>query len=456
VPVNAGARLDRLPISSFHRRIMWLIGAGMFFDGFDIYLAGIVLGATVKSGFSTLAQNGYFVSTTFVGMMLGSFVTGFLGDRFGRRFTYQSNLAIFGFASIAAAFAPSMPILILIQAVIGFGLGAENVVGYSTLTEFVPPESRGRWLGFMTVFVVTGLPVAALLGTIIIPRLGWRAMFVLGGVGALIVWYLRKKLPESPRWLESVGRTDEAEALLQAIEGEVSVQHSPLAPPAVSATLKHSRDLSSLASPAILPRMVLGSISLIVINSLLYGFVTWLPTFFVQQGLSIARSFNYSLAMAFGAPIGSAIGALTADSWGRKPTIVGASVATILVGSFYPFITRPAMLMVAGFCLMVPIYVLVALLFAVYIPELFPTEVRLRASGICNTFGRGAIIFTPFIVVALFKSHGVGGVLVFMIGLLVVEILVVLTMGVEPKKRRLEEIETETAVTPIPAEVRNP
>ena len=228
MPVNAGARLDRLPLSSFHRRIMWLIGAGMFFDGFDIYLAGIVLGATVKSGFSTLSQNAEFVSATFVGMMLGSLVTGFLGDRFGRRFTYQSNLAIFGFASLAAAFAPTMQVLILIQFVIGFGLGAENVVGYSTLTEFVPPQSRGKWLGFMTVFVVTGLPVAALLGTLIIPRLGWRAMFVLGGLGALVVWYLRKKLPESPRWLESVGRAEEAEALLSAIETEVALQHAPL------------------------------------------------------------------------------------------------------------------------------------------------------------------------------------------------------------------------------------
>ena len=124
MPVNAGARLDRLPLSGFHHRIMWLIGAGMFFDGFDIYLAGIVLGATVKSGFSTLGQNAEFVSATFVGMMLGSLVTGFLGDRYGRRFTYQSNLAIFGFASLAAAFAPTMQVLILIQFVIGFGLGA--------------------------------------------------------------------------------------------------------------------------------------------------------------------------------------------------------------------------------------------------------------------------------------------------------------------------------------------
>src|ERR1700722_4105140 len=265
MPVNAGARLDRLPISSFHPRIMWLIGAGMFFDGFDLYLAATVLGATLKSGFSTLGQNAQFVSLTFVGMTLGSFVTGFLGDRYGRRFAHQAILAIFGFASIAAAFAPSMRVLILLQFIIGLGLGAENVVGYSTLTEFVPPASRGKWLGFMTVFVVTGLPVSALLGTLIVPHFGWRAMFVLGGMGALVVWYLRKKLPESPRWLESVGRTEEAEVLLKAIEKEVSVQHSPLPPPPLSPLVKHSRNLSSLLTPALLPRMILGSVSLVVI-----------------------------------------------------------------------------------------------------------------------------------------------------------------------------------------------
>ena len=120
------------------------------------------------------------------------------------------------------------------------------------------------------------------------------------------------------------------------------------------------------------------------------------------------------------------------------------------------FILLKIILMTVGFLLMVPIYVLVALLFAIYIPELFPTEVRLRASGICNTFGRGAIIFMSFVVVALFRSHGVGGVLVFMIGLLIVEILVVLTLGVEPKKRRLEEIEPKASASAYPAEVRNP
>jgi putative MFS transporter len=452
-PVNAGARLDRLPLSSFHRRIMWLIGAGMFFDGFDIYIVATVLGATLKSGFSTMRQNAQFVSATFLGMMLGSFLTGFLGDRYGRRFTYQANLAIFGLASIAAGFAPSMGVLILLRFIIGIGLGAENVVGYSTLTEFVPPQARGKWLGGMSAVVTTGLPAAGLVGTLVIPHFGWRAMFLLGGLGALIVWYLRRALPESPRWLESVGRTQEAETILQAIESEVSSSHGSLPHPTSTPAPMRSRSLGSLVSPVLLPRMVVGCFTLIVINTLIYGFVTWLPTFFVQAGLSIAKSFGYALVMSFGAPIGSAVGAFTADSWGRKPTIVGASLLTILVGGIYPFIKDPITLMITGFMLTVPIYVLVALLFAIYIPELFPTEVRLRASGICNTFGRGATILTPFIIVTLFRSHGVGGVLSLMIGLLVLQICVVLLFGVEPKKRRLEEIESEGSVSPYPAKV---
>jgi len=441
VTVNAGARLDRLPLSSFHRRIMWLIGAGMFFDGFDIYVAATVLGATFQSGFSTMAQNAQFMSLTFVGMMFGSFLTGFLGDRYGRRFTYQANLAIFGFACLASAFAPSMTALILLRFAMGVGLGAENVVGYSTMTEFIPPEARGKWLGGMNVVVVSGLPVAALLGTLIIPRLGWRAMFILGGLGALVVWYLRKALPESPRWLESVGRSEEAEALLQSMEREVSQQHGPLPAPVICRSAPPTRNLGSLLSPLLLPRMIVGATTLIVMNTLIFGFVTWLPTFFVHEGLSIVTSFRYSLVMSLGAPIGSAIGAFTADSWGRKPTIAGASLLTIVLGGIYPFIHEPRALLPIGFLLTIPIYVLVSVLFAIYIPELFPTEVRLRAAGICNTFGRGATILTPFLAVALFRSYGIGGVLTLMIGLLVVQTAVVLLLGIEPKKRRLEELE---------------
>jgi putative MFS transporter len=425
-----------MPVSAFHRKVFVLVAIGMFFDGFDIYIAGTVLGTTLKSGFSTMGQNAAFVSMTFVGMMLGSFFTGFLGDRFGRRFTYQANLALFGLASLGAAFAPTMGVLIGLRFLMGVGLGAENVVGYATLTEFAPAATRGKWLGFLAVVVVTGLPVAVLISTVMIPAFGWRSMFLLGGIGALVVWWIRKALPESPRWLESVGRNAEAEALLRTIEASVP---GPLAPVGPSAAAP-SRALSTLFTPPLASRMVLGCIALIVINTLIYGFITWLPSFFVKQGLSIATSFNFTLIMSFGAPVGSAIGALTADRWGRRPTLIGASAVAIGFGAIYPFVTDPVLLPLVGLALTIPMYVLVALLFGIYIPELFPTEVRLRASGICNTFGRGATIVTPFLVVRLFTDHGVVGVLAMMIGLLCVLILTVAVLGIEPRRRSLEAL----------------
>jgi putative MFS transporter len=448
--VNAGARLDRLPMSGFHRRILWLIGIGMFFDGFDIYIASTVLGATIATKFATLADGKWFVVMTFVGMTIGSFATGFLGDRFGRRFTYQANLMVFGLASLAAALAPNIGFLIACRFIMGVGLGAENVVGYSTLTEFVPPARRGRMQGIMTVFVVMGLPVSALLGWALVPVATWRVMFVIGGLGAIAVWYVRKALPESPRWLAATGRDTEAEALLSSIEAEVAAERGAL--PAVPAgdPPRFSRSLDSLFVPAMLRRLVLGSLLLIVINTLIYGFITWLPTFFVKQGMTVVKSLGFTLVMVLGAPVGSAIGALSADLWGRRRTILVASVLAVAAGAAYSFAADPALLMVCGVALVIPIYVLVALLFGIYIPELFPTEIRLRASGICNTFGRAATIGTQFLVVPLFEQYGVAGVLALMIALLVLQIVAVAGWGIETRGRTLEEVAADAARRPLP------
>jgi putative MFS transporter len=445
--VNAGGRLDRLPISAFHHRIFWLVGAGMLLDGYDLYVFANVLPAAAQSGFSTALQNADFISKTFLGMTIGALVSGFVGDRYGRRLTYQINLLIFGLSSLAAAFAPDMTTLIWLRFLMGLGLGAEIVVGYATLTEFVPPKSRGRWLSFMAVLVVSGLPITALLGYLIIPSHGWRPMFVIAGVGALIVWYLRKALPESPRWLEAQGRTADAEALLKAIENEAAMIGS-LPPPAPVAPVKKF-DLRSLAAPSLLRRLVLGSWLLITINTLIFGFVTWLPQFFLQQGLTITRSFAYTLVIALGTPFGALCGALCADSLGRRRTIIGASGLTIMLGVIYATFTSatdPWLILTVGFLLIVSIYTQVALLFGVYTPELFPTDVRLRANGICHTFGRAATIVSPFIVLWLSQTYGISGVLALMIALLAVQIIAVWAWGVEPRQRPLEELESVEAI----------
>jgi MFS transporter, putative metabolite:H+ symporter len=442
--VNAGARLDRLPVGSFHYGIFWLVGAGMFFDGYDLYVGTNVLPAALQSGFSTPSLNADFISKTFLGMTIGALVTGFLGDRYGRRFTYQVNLAIFGLASLAAAFAPDMATLNLLRFVMGLGLGAEIVVGYSTLTEFVPPHSRGRWLAFMSFLVVSGLPVTALLGYLIIPVWGWRPMFVIAGIGALIVWWLRKNLPESPRWLESQGRDEEAEAIMTAIEkGAAAVLPAPVpAAPAAPA------DFAALARPPLLLRMIVGSWVLITVNTLIFGFVTWLPQFFVQQGMTITRSFEYTLVLVIASPAGCALGAFCADFIGRRRSIIGASVATVAFGAIYATFTAataPVVILTIGFLLVLVIYVQVAILFGVYTPELFPTEVRLRANGICNTLGRAATIVSPFVVLWLATGFGMPGVLGLMIALVMVQIIVVWAWGVESRQRVLEDVAARAA-----------
>jgi len=441
--INAGARLDRLPVSSFHYRIFWLVGAGMFFDGYDLYVAGGVLAATIQSKFSTLPQNLQFLSLTFVGMTIGSLVTGFVGDKYGRRFTYQVNLLIFGLASLAAAFAQDMPQLIICRFVQGLGLGAEIVVGYSTLTEFVPPASRGRWLSFMAFLTVCGFPVTAILGYLIIPTWGWRPMFVIAGLGSLVVWYLRKNLPESPRWLEAQGRTAEAEALMQAIEKDVASTAGALPAPGIAAPLPQLT-AADMFKPPILQRLLVGCWVLITINTLIFGFVIFLPQFFLRQGLTITNSLGYTVVLAAASLVGCACGAVLSDSIGRRRSILLGSVCTIVFGWIYAHFNAasdPALVLSVGAVLIIAIYIQTALLFGVYTPELFPTEIRLRANGICNTLGRGATVVSPFVVGFLMVNYGLPGVIWLMIGLLIVQIAAVFFWGVEPARRSLEGLD---------------
>jgi putative MFS transporter len=445
--VNAGARLDRLPISSFHYRIFWLVGAGMFFDGYDLYVAGGVLASTIQTKFSTLPQNLQFLSLTFVGMTLGSLITGFVGDKYGRRFTYQVNLLVFGLASFAAAFAQDMPQLIVCRFVQGLGLGAEIVVGYSTLTEFVPPNTRGRWLAFMAFLTVCGFPVTAILGYLIIPTWGWRPMFIIAGIGSLIVWYLRKNLPESPRWLEAQGRSAEAEALMETIEKEVSSTAGAL-PPAVVAAPLPQLTAADMFRPPILQRLLVGSWVLITINTLIFGFVIFLPQFFLRQGLTITNSLGYTVVLAGASLVGCALGAVLSDSIGRRWSIIGASILTIIAGWVYAHFNAasdPAVVLSVGAILIIAIYIQTALLFGVYTPELFPTEIRLRANGICNTLGRGATVISPFVVGYLMVNSGLPGVIWLMIALLVVQIVAVYFWGVEPARRSLEGLDPKIA-----------
>lgn len=429
-----GPRLDALSVGPFHRRMLALIGAGLFLDGFELYLTAGVLGALTKSGWSTMSMNAGFVMATFIGMMIGAWTAGIIGDRFGRRFAYQFNLMLFGLASLAAALAPNMETLIGLRFIMGLGLGAEVVVGYSMLTEFMPARSRGRMIGWLAVITNSSLFVATFLGIWIIPNFGWRYMFAIVGVGAIIIWALRRSMPDSPRWLESQGRTGEAEAILDSIGAPKASGPSSL-PAAVQKV-----SIAVLFRPPVLGRTLMGILVNIVIGFCLYGFINWLPTFFVKQGETIVASLVWTTVMALGAPTGAVIGLLLVDKIGRKPIIVGASLWAAAFGSLFPFVGGGVPLMITGFFLFIGIYALLAVAFALHVPELFATEYRLRGVGVCSTVGRLSTALVQYVVIALFAWGGVMGVVGLLVSLLLVQALVFLLFGIETKQRSLEEI----------------
>lgn len=447
--VNAGARLDRLPTSAFHRRILWLIGGGMFLDSFDIYLAGGVLGALARSGWSTMQLNAAFLSSTFIGMLIGAFAAGVLGDMKGRKFTYQFNLAIFGVASLAGAFAPSMAWLIVCRFFMGLGLGAEIVVGYGSIGEFIPPKVRGRWSAYLSLITNSALFFSTLLGYLIIPTIGWRAMFAVVGVGALIIWVVRKNMPESPRWLESKGRFDEAERILAGIEAETAAGRAlpPLPRSAADITPRPQVSILSLFGPALLRKTLVAICVQVVINIVIYGFIVWVPTFLVKQGLGVASSLGYATLMSLGGPAGALLGVLLADRIGRRNGLIIVSLIAAVIGWLYSHSTSLGVATLLGFALFTLTYLMVALGIATYLPELFPTESRMRGNGVAGAAGRVAGIFAPQMVVFMYAMGGIEPVLYVIIGALLILVAVLACFGIETNQLSLEEIAGED--TPV-------
>lgn len=437
---SVAARLDRLQVSKFHKRLVALVGGGLFFDNLDIYIAGAVLSVFVATGFSTLDLNAYFVSATFLGMFLGTVGAGIIADAFGRRITFQWNLAIFGVASLAGAAAPSMEWAIFFRFLCGIGLGAELVLGYGTLAEFVPPERRGRWVAALSTISSMGLLVSTLLSWALIPLLGWRVMFVIPGLGALAVLWMRKALPESPRWLEVKGRLDEADRVVTAVEVEVRAEHGELSPPVPRPPVQ----AESIWQKAFIRPLVLGTILQVAMFATLYGLVSWIPTFLLKQGIPINQTLAQSALMSLGAPTGAMIAMLTVDRLGRRTAIIGGSLGAACMAILFGQATSQVAAVSIGFATFALIYFLLATIQAVYLPELFPTSVRMRCNSVCLGIARLTTAVVPFIVVYLFNRWGVAAVLSAIGAVLVIQATAMALLGRETAGRSLE-VATDTS-----------
>ncbi|ABE36841.1 sugar (and other) transporter family protein [Paraburkholderia xenovorans LB400] len=438
----AASRLDRLPLSGFHWRLLCVIGFGLFLEFFDLYTGGAIVGVLLKQGWSTLQLNALFGTLTFAGLTVGAMMAGIIGDRYGRRLAYQINLVVFGIASFAAAVAPDMYWLSAIRFMMGLGIGAEAVISYGMLGEFVPPGFRGRMLAFLSVFGNSAVFVGSLVNLWVIPHLGWRYVFVIAGILAITLWIVRRSIPESPRWLETKGRIDEAEVVLQRIERSVarggelpSYAHEVPAPtPQVS--------IGVLFTPPILVRTLVGSAILVCIGFSIYGLINWLPTFFIQQGFDIVKSLTWTTVITLGGPVGSLLGVAVSDRVGRRPAIIASCVVTAVCGLIYQQVDSAFALMGVGFLLVCSIYVLVAVGQGAYVPELFSTSYRLRGTGVCMTAGRLASAGCQFFILWLFTK---GGVLMVVGSVVAAQLLLafaVWAIRIETRGKRLEDLDS--------------
>lgn len=442
--VNAGARLDRLPIGPFHTRVLWLIGLGMFFDSFDNTLSSSVLAAMLKSGWSTLQLNSVFMSSTFVGLTIGAALAGWLSDKFGRRFAYQFNLAIFGGMALVSALAPSMPWLIAARFIMGIGMGAEYVMGYGLIIEFVPPSHRGRYLGKLALIGGAGVFVTAVVATLVVPWIGWRPMFVIGGIGTLWVWWMRRHLPESPRWLERVGRHAEAEEIMRAIEKDAGVTTPLSSAPQATAPAKepHWVPLSTLFSRTVIRRTLLAIVVNVVCLFGSYSLTGWMPTFFVKQGMSVTHSLGFTAAMMGGWIAGPLFLSYVSDKMGRRTAIMVFAGVCACLGAIYPFLTSATAIISCGFLLVSSVAIFLTLGLGMT-PEMFPTEYRFRGGGVAQMFGRLGLIGSPFIVLELFNRFGISGVVFAISGAYIFIAILIMVAGIETNQQSLEALEPE-------------
>jgi len=462
---NIGQRMDRLPMSKWHMSVFWLIGFGVLIDGFDNYSGGVILAQLIKNGWSNNFLNAAFTSSTMVGLFLGSLFAGFSGDHWGRKFAYQVNLLIFGIASLAAAFTTSMTILIVLRGIIGFGLGAELVVGFGTFAEFVPAKIRGRWTATLSLLANCAPPLATLIGLIVMsslgPNYGWRAMFIIGGIAALVLWYARHDLPESPRWHASRGDFDKANEILTEVEKGIEKEQGIKLPLVKKVkVLDSSQDIknipfSSLFKGTLLKRTIIGSSMLIAMNTAVYSITTWIPTIFVKSGITVTKSIFMTTIILFGAPFGIFIASRIIDKFPRK--LMGSTLLIIIaiLGYIYSLQTSETLILIIGFILISVLYMYVCFACSVYVPELWPTEARLRGLGLCNAVGRAVTIFTPFGVAWIMTQYGSVAVFLTIGAILVIVAVVIATIGIETRQKTVEEIGREAGIIPVFPETRN-
>lgn len=442
-------RIDALPSSAGLWRFITLLALGGFFELYDLFETGYISSGLLAAGvFHTgsegvfgIADQAAFASATFLGLFVGASLLAPYADRFGRRLTFMCALAWYGVFSLLMAFQQSAEMIILFRFLVGIGLGVELVTIDTYLSEWVPAHLRSRAFAYSFFIQFLSVPAVALMSWWLVPQTilnleGWRWVVIAGAVCSLVIWLIRKNLPESARWLAQQGRHQEAHKVLSEREKRCGIAPGEdFSDSDAAAALPKKGRFSEIWSPAYRKRTLM----LVVMNFFqaigFFGFGNWLPALLSGKGATVTHSLLYAFFITLAYPLGSLICSRYADKLENKWQIVFSSLMTVVFGTLFALATNPVLMIICGFLIT---YSNAWLTFSyhAYQTEIFPTHIRARAVGFCYSFSRLSTVFSSILIGIILQYAGSQGVIVFIV---LSMLMVMLSVGIYgPKTRGLD------------------
>jgi putative MFS transporter len=452
--ITVAARLDRLPPSRHTRRLVALLSLGGWFEFYDLFFTAYVAIGLFKTGIFKPTTQGLFdlegfasfVAALFLGLFIGTLAFSWLSDRFGRRSIFTFALLWYSVGALIMAFQNTPESIDLWRLIASVGLGVELVNIDTYVSELVPKDQRGPAFAYNQFVMFTAVPVVAFLAWQLVPLTilgldGWRVVVIIGSIGAAVIWWIRRRLPESPRWLEYHGRTAEAEAIVTALENKIRADGVELPPPQPVAgeTERKTSAWTEMWSEAYRGRTVMLVIYNLFQTIGYYGFSSWVPTLLVAQGIGVTKTLGYTFIIAVAAPVGPLIGVWFADRFERKWQIAWAAAGIAAFGLLFAQQTTAAGVIAFGL-LITLCNNWMSFSFHAYQAELYPTRIRARAVGFVYSWSRFSAIFSGFIIAFFLGHYGTIGVFGFIAAAMAIVFIVIGGFGPPVTRRRLEAI----------------
>jgi MFS transporter, putative metabolite:H+ symporter len=427
-PSAISARIDRLPRSGPLWSWVARISFGAFFEIYETALTSLISPLLVhvgifhkdRGGLFGLPDLATFAFATFLGLFVGAVIFSAIADKMGRRPIFTYSLIWYALATLAMATQSNALSICLWRFIAAIGVGAEIVAVDAYLSEMMPKTMRGRGFAISKAIQYSAVPVAAILAAVLARKTvagieGWRVMLLVPTIGAVLIWWVRRGLPESPRWLAEHGRGDEAHAILNDVEARISQRIRGALPPIESmpaAPIYGQRGYMELFRGQLLQRTLMLLVVSCATTVAFFGFSNWLPSLLEARGVEVTKSLAYTALIGLAYPVGPFFFSFFADRSERKWQILAGAGLTVVGGLLFAAQTAVAGWLVCGLAITVGGN-LASYGTHTYRSELFPTGVRARGIGFVYSIDRLVAAFNNYLIGFILVYAGVTGVLVF-------------------------------------------